>query len=133
MTINRPGPNHIGPATVRLFCEVTFAGAAVPVLTSKKHPGIVSIARNGVGDHTLTLADKWQDCVSITLQMKTAAADVANATTVQCVMYDESDLDAATPTLRFATCATAGVPADIADTEKGIYIIEMQKSSDFAR
>lgn len=45
------------PDVVRLFGRGT--GAATSALTSVKGKGIASIARGGVGAHTITLSDKY--------------------------------------------------------------------------
>jgi hypothetical protein len=46
------------PDVVRLFGRAT--GASTSALTSVKGKGIASIARTGVGAHTITLTDRWE-------------------------------------------------------------------------
>jgi hypothetical protein len=52
------------PSTVRVYGRGT--GATTSSLTSVKGKGIASIARTGVGAHTITFSDRWQGLLNFT-------------------------------------------------------------------
>jgi len=125
----KEGAMQLLPRTVRLICEVTFAGAAVPVLTSGKYPGIASIARAGVGDLTFTLEDKYSAVIGVSLtQFHTGVTNL-----VGCQVDTDSDPDGSTPTVHVFTLSATGTAADGTDTTKGIFVIELLRASEWKR
>ena len=107
------------PDVVRLFGRGT--GAATATLTSIKGKGIASIARTGVGAHTITLSDKWQGFLMFSsCILSSAAADDYEVTVLE-------ELVATSKTVKIAIFK-GGTAADLATTDKILFELVLSKT-----
>lgn len=106
--------------TIRLFGRGT--GAATSSLTSVKGKGITSIARTGVGLHTITLADKYQGL----LMFKSAIIDATTPDDWEVVVVEE--LVATSKTIKIAIFK-GGTAADLSTDEKILFEIVVSNSA----
>ena len=108
------------PDVVRLFGRGT--GASTSALTSVKGKGIASIARTGVGAHTITFGQKWDGFLMFSAcVLSTATADDYEVTVVE-------DAVLASKTLKIAIFK-GGTAADLQTTDKILFEVVLSKTS----
>lgn len=102
-----------------LFADVAIGATGAPTLT--KGLGITSIARNGAGDYTLTLDDKYTRLMHVNVQHLAASAeDLTAQLTAEDVSGDK--------TISFSTKAAA-VETDPSDGSRLLIRIDLKNSS----
>lgn len=108
------------PDVVRLFGRGT--GASTSALTSVKGKGIASIARTGVGAHTITLTDKWDGF----LMFSAAVIDATSADDWNVTLVEE--LVNTSKTVKIAIFK-GGTAADLTTDEKILFEIVVSRTS----
>jgi hypothetical protein len=96
-------------------------GAATSTLTSIKGKGIASIARTGVGAHTITLTQKWQGL----LMFSAAIIDATTADDWEVTVVE--DAVAASKTVKIAIFK-GGTAADLSTDEKILFEVVLSKT-----
>lgn len=108
------------PDVVRLFGRGT--GASTSALTSVKGKGIASIARTGVGAHTITLSEKWNGFLMFSSAiLSSAAADDYEVTVVE-------ELVASSKTVKIAIFK-GGSAADLQTTDKILFELVLSRTA----
>jgi hypothetical protein len=108
------------PDVVRLFGRGT--GAATSTLTSIKGKGISTIARTGVGAHTITFRDKWMGF----LMFSACILDATTPDDWEVVVIEDAVL--ASKTLKIAIFK-GGTAADLSTDEKILFEVVLSKTS----
>jgi len=102
-----------------LFADVAIGASGAPTIT--KALGIASIVRNGAGDYTLTLDDKYTRLLHVSVQILAAAAEDITA---QLVAEDVSSAK----TIQFFTKAAA-VETDPSNGARLLIKVDLKNSS----
>lgn len=102
-----------------LFMEVTIGATGAPTVVQAL--GVTSIARNGAGDYTITLDDKYNSLKFFeAIQLDTSAQDIN-------FQLHSEDVDGA-KTIRFL-CLTGASATELASGNKLYVKIELKNSS----
>ena len=107
------------PDVVRLFGRGT--GASTSALTSVKGKGIASIARTGVGAHTITLSDRWEGF----LMFSACVIDPGSTDDWEVTVVEE--LVASSKTVKIAVFK-GGTAADLTTGEKILFEIVVSRT-----
>lgn len=102
-----------------IYAKASVAAAGAPTLTSTI--GVASLVRNGAGDYTLTLQDKYNS-------LKWADVKVIDDTAQDLTIQIHSEDVADAKTVRFL-CLEAGVETDPADGAQLLIKLELKNTS----
>jgi hypothetical protein len=105
---------------LRIFGRAT--GAATSNMTSLKGAGVASLARTGVGAHTLTLTDKWPGL----LMFKATILDAGTVDDWEVIPIEE--LVATSKTVKFVIFK-GGAAADLPTTGKILFELVLSNST----
>lgn len=110
---------------VDLHLDVTTTtSGAVPNAPSYKK-GFTSITRNGVGDYTLLLDERWNRLVSASAEVLIASY----TSTKGCAYTIKSEaVSSATPTVRFVFTQVSGAAADVDDGARLLFQVRVANS-----
>lgn len=112
----KPGAVTLEPGLVKLQCHISIGASGAPTLARNKGKAFASVAKNGTGDYTLTLIDKFKELVAWDIKIeKSSGFPVAPH-----IHLISEDVGASTPVIRFQmgkatsagdTTLVAGEPA----------------------
>lgn len=102
----------------------TTTGGLVPNAPAYKK-GITSIVRNGAGDYTLTLVERWNRLVSASAEVLIASY----TSTKGCAYTIKSEaVNSTTPTVRIVFTQVSGAAADVDDGARLFFQIRVANS-----
>lgn len=102
-----------------LYAKIAIGGTGAPTITLA--PGVASIARNGAGDYSITLSDKYSSLKFLeVIHLSTSAQDMT--------FQLHSETVASTKIIRFL-CLTGATPTDPASGKSLLVKMELKNTS----